>query len=370
MSKKRKKIALITTSFLIIISLIGFYSHNYVEAQKKEEINAEKLDKAKEAISDLYNGDKTSLAKDMSMDKIFKAEKLVDEVEDKNKKKQLKEELDTVVELFNVDQQVKSLLNSKGVITDDVDSKQIDQTRKSLEEIKEYNESIYNQLEKKLDTAAKQVKTINYALEKVKKVEKNPNEKGYKEAKKQVKKIQNKKWNGDLSERLNKVNKKLKEIKQTKEKEKKKSVQEAQPQEQITQSQNSTTSSSNSGQSSSEAQSQDTVNKNSSNSQSQGTVGNKSGNSGSSSSSNSYSGNSSSKSSNGGSSNSDSSSGGSSSSKGSGGSSSSGKGSEYKGEVNKTGEGSIKNYGGDKSGRTYETWEFKDDGSIPWDEFD
>ncbi|KGX85193.1 hypothetical protein [Pontibacillus litoralis] len=358
-SVKKKIIFGVVTASLLVGTGTGVYAYNQHQQELEreahlEQLRAEKLEKAEETVEALYNPTKTRLAKNINK-KIKTAEAAVKEVEGERNKAELTEEIDTVKDLAEIQNEVESTLIN-GVLANGVTPQQLEETSQKLEMIQTVNDPIFNHLSKKLSKAENQLKELGSASNAVAIAEDSIDRKSYDSAKKLVGKVKNKKEKEELNQRLAVLNENL--VAMEKEAERKKEEQErlaaAAKKEEVTQQQNVKSSNPskqpNKNSYDTSSKSDSTVTSSSANTNDSSDVSSNQSNGGATSdkSSSNSSGRSSNQSLNE-----------SSSNKSSG----SREGTKLDG-AKKVDGGYI-----DNDGNTYESWIIEDDGSIPWDEF-
>ncbi|MCE4051694.1 hypothetical protein [Bacillus sp. Au-Bac7] len=207
----KKKILLYSSIAIILGSGIGGFTYNQkVEAEeaKQEQIRVENREDAEKSLAALYSEDKAMLTDEDFDSKWKKAKAAIDKVAEGKDKKQLLKQLNQAEELSKLDSDVEDLIK-EGVVGKNATLEQLQDLTKRVAEVKDWNESIFNNLSKQLEEADKQIAAINEATKKVKEAENTLKDKDYNAASDLVAKVKNEEKKNELTKQLKAVNEKV-----------------------------------------------------------------------------------------------------------------------------------------------------------------
>lgn len=201
----KKKIIISTATLLLFAATgTGVYAYNQkqYEAEQKSFIQ-----KADDAVENLYNRDHTKLADHLDK-KIKSAELAVRKVDDQKVRNQLSKKIKEVKIISKIQDEVYSTLEN-GILKEDVTEKQLEELDQKLNKVKDINKQIYTNLFNYLSEAEFQLIAINSAQNKVNESEQVLNRETYNNALSIVDTLKNETTKSELKARLTAVNEKI-----------------------------------------------------------------------------------------------------------------------------------------------------------------
>ncbi|WP_026801504.1 hypothetical protein [Pontibacillus halophilus] len=201
-----KTIVVTAAAFLTLGVGIGTYI-NYQDEQEQQEVlkqrRVQSLEIAEEAVSALYNENRTELADDIN-ERLPEAQTAIEKVESRDKREALYREFYGIKETLNVQNQVEDLLQDKASLNK-VTQEDLLEISEKLSKIIGVNKHIYTNLLHSLSIAAAQLNAIEYAEGLVQQSEGSLAREDYETAMAQVNALHGEAKKRELLERLSTV---------------------------------------------------------------------------------------------------------------------------------------------------------------------